>query len=173
MQNFYNEQRCSDLKGENERIILAAAKLSLKTEIKEMKCCCESYPNSDEIGSLEVNFVNSLSQSPCVCFWKIYSLQQTRIWRYLIYLIKLKGMCLHHSFIHLTWSVLRPNVFVVCSSTSSTNRMTVLISINFYRMEDQIPFIYSYFTCIILYRISSNKRRGRLLNLETVRCGAN
>ena len=79
MQNFYNEQRCSDLKGENERIILAAAKLLLKTEIKEMKCCCESYPNSDEIGSLEVNSVNSLSQSPCVCFWKIYSLQQTRI----------------------------------------------------------------------------------------------
>ena len=52
LQNFYNEQRCSDPTREKERIILAAAKL-LKTEINEMKCCCESYPNSDEIGSLE------------------------------------------------------------------------------------------------------------------------
>ena len=49
MQKFYNEQRCSDPTGEKERIILAAAKL-LKTETKEMKCCSESYPNSDEIG---------------------------------------------------------------------------------------------------------------------------
>ena len=38
--------------GEKERIILAAAKL-LKTEIKEMKNCSESYPNSDEVGSPE------------------------------------------------------------------------------------------------------------------------
>ena len=52
LQNFYNEQRFSDPTGEKESIILAAAKL-LKTEIKEMKCCSESYPNSDEIESLE------------------------------------------------------------------------------------------------------------------------
>ena len=89
-----------------------------------------------------------MSQRSCVCFWKICSLQQTRIWRYLIYLIKLKGVNLHHSFIYLTWRVLCPNAFVVCS-TSSTNRMTVLISISFYRMKDQILFIYRYFTCRI------------------------
>ena len=53
LQNFYNEQRCSDPTGEKERIILAAAKL-LEIEIKEMKCCSESYPNSGEIGSLEL-----------------------------------------------------------------------------------------------------------------------
>ena len=52
LQNFYNEQRCIDPTGEKERIILAAAML-LKSEIKEMKCCSKSYPNSDEIGSLE------------------------------------------------------------------------------------------------------------------------
>ena len=52
LQNFYNEQRCSDPTREKEIIVLAAAKL-LKTEIKEMKCCCEFYPNSDEIGPLE------------------------------------------------------------------------------------------------------------------------
>ena len=55
LQNFYNEQRCSDPPAEKERIVLAAAKL-LKTDIKEMKCCskyCSSvYPNSDEIASL-------------------------------------------------------------------------------------------------------------------------
>ena len=44
LEKFYNEQRCSDPKGEKERIILAAVKL-LKTEIKEMKCCSEPYPN--------------------------------------------------------------------------------------------------------------------------------
>ena len=52
LQNVYNEQGCSDPTRENERITLAAAKL-LKTEIKEMKICSESYPNSDEMGSLE------------------------------------------------------------------------------------------------------------------------
>ena len=68
----------------------------------------------------------------------------------MIYLIQLRAMYLHHSFIHLTLTVLRPNVFVVFS-TSSTNRMTVLIYINFHRMKDQILFIYRYFTCRILY----------------------
>ena len=52
LQNFYNEQRCSDSTREKERIILTAAKL-LKPEIKEMKCCSHSYSNSDEIGPLE------------------------------------------------------------------------------------------------------------------------
>ena len=52
LQNFYNEQKFSDSTGEKVRIILAAAKL-LKTERKKMKCCSESYPNSDKIGSLE------------------------------------------------------------------------------------------------------------------------
>ena len=89
-----------------------------------------------------------------ICFWKICSLQQTRIWKCSIYLIKLKRMNLHHSFIHLTWRVLRPSVFVMCS-TSSTNRMTVLISISFYWMKDQILFIYSYFTCRIHYYLKS------------------
>ena len=51
LQNFYNEQRCSDPPGEKERIVLTAEKL-LKTDIKEMKCCSKSYPNSDEIASL-------------------------------------------------------------------------------------------------------------------------
>ena len=95
-----------------------------------------------------------MSQRQCVCSWKIYSLQQARIWRYLIYLSPLKGMCLHHSFIHFTWRILHPKVFFVCS-ISSTNRMTVLISIICYRMEDQIPFIYSYFTCRILYYLKA------------------
>ena len=55
-------------------------------------------------------------------------------------------MYLHHSLIHLTWRVLLPNVVIMCS-TSCTNRITVLISINFYRMEVQISFIHSCFTC--------------------------
>ena len=91
MQNFYNEQRCSDLTGEKERMILAAAKL-LKTEIKEMKCCSQPYPNSDEIGSLE--FCKQFVQRLCACFWKV----------------------------------------------SSTKRMTVLISINFYIMARFLLF---------------------------------
>ena len=33
--------------------------------------------------------------------------------------------------------------------------MTVLISINFYRVEDQIPFIYSYLTCRIPYYLKA------------------
>ena len=44
LQHWKNEQRCSDPKGEKERIILAAVKL-LKAEIKQMKCCSEPYPN--------------------------------------------------------------------------------------------------------------------------------
>ena len=46
MQNFYNKRK------KKEWIILAAAKF-LKTEIKEMKCCSRSHPNSNEIGSLK------------------------------------------------------------------------------------------------------------------------
>ena len=76
LQNFYSEQRCSDPTGQKKRIILAAAKL-LKTKIKEMNCCSESYPNNDKVGSLE--FCKQLSQRSCVCFWKICSFQQTRI----------------------------------------------------------------------------------------------
>ena len=94
-----------------------------------------------------------MSQRLYVCFWKIYSFQRTKIWRYLIYLIQLKETYLHHSFIHLTWRVLHRNVHVVCS-TSSTNTMTVLISINFYRMENQ-TFVCSYFTCRILYYLKA------------------
>ena len=52
LQDFYNKQGCSDPTGEKERIILAPAKL-LKLEIKEMKNCSKSYPNSDEISLLE------------------------------------------------------------------------------------------------------------------------
>ena len=52
LQNVYNEQGCSNPTREKERITLAAAKL-LKTEIKEMEICSKSYPNSDEMGSLE------------------------------------------------------------------------------------------------------------------------
>ena len=59
-----------------------------------------------------------------------------------LHVIQLEGMCLHHSFIHLTWRILNPNIFVV-RSASSIKRMTVLISINFYRMEDHI-FIYRF-----------------------------
>ena len=37
----------------NKDVVIQQEKKLLKTEIKEMKCCSESYPNSDEIGSLE------------------------------------------------------------------------------------------------------------------------
>ena len=81
----------------------------------------------------------------------MYSLQQIRIWRYLI---QLKGMHLHHSFIHLTRRVLFPNVFAMCSASSS-NRMAVLISVNFFRMEYQIPSSYSYFTGRMAYYLKT------------------
>ena len=53
LQNFYNKQRCSDPTGEKEIMILTAAKL-LKTEIKKMKCCSRSYPNSDETSVIRI-----------------------------------------------------------------------------------------------------------------------
>ena len=43
-------------------------------------------------------------------------------------------MYLHHSVIHFTRRVLRPNIFAA-RSINSTNRMTVLTPTNFYRME--------------------------------------
>ena len=112
-----------------------------------MNCCSESYPNNDKVGSLEFckQFVSTF-----LCLLLENMFFSTNKDLKVFDLIQLKGMNLHYFFIHLTWRVLRPNAFVVCS-TSSINRMTVLISISFYRMEDQIPFIYSYFTCRTFY----------------------
>ena len=116
-----------------------------------MKNCSESYPNSDEIGSLDFCKQFVLTSLRLV-LENIFTLTNKDL--KVCYLIQLNGMYLHLSFIHLTRRVLCPNVFAVCSP-SSTNRMTVLISINFYAMEDQILFIYNFFTCRIAYYLKA------------------
>ena len=98
LQNFYSEQRCSDPTGEKKRIILAAAKL-LKTKIKEMNCCSESYPNNDKVGSLEFckQFVSTF-----LCLLLENMFFSTNKDLKVFDLIQLKGMNLHYFFIHLT-----------------------------------------------------------------------